>query len=275
MKHYIFFMLLLCSQLSQSMVKDQRNRAIVIGASSGIGKELAKILSCHNYCVGLVARREELLKELQRELPNESFIKKIDINKPKKAIRLLKELIEEMGGLDLIIINSGISFIEEEINWQEQYQTIQTNITGFTALANVAINYFIDQKHGHIVGVSSIAGLRGMAFQPTYSASKAFVSTYLQGIRNRFSQTNLPIFVTDICPGFVDTPMVQHHIQNYIDKYSEEPTGIYWMAKPEEAAQQIYKAISNKSKIAYITKRWILIAWLFKIMPDWLYNKFS
>ena len=118
------------------------NKAIIIGASSGIGKELAKILDTHQYHIGIVGRRLNLLKELQNELQNESYIKEIDVSKSTSAQEKFKELINQMGRVDLIVISAGIGYINPELHWEQEKETIATNVIGFSAIANVAYNYF-------------------------------------------------------------------------------------------------------------------------------------
>ena len=234
--------------------------AIIIGASSGIGRELAKILSQNGYNLGLTGRRQDLLISLQKELSTQSFVKQIDVSQESEAMKLLNELLEEMSGTDLIVINAGIGFINPNLNWKEEKETIDVNISGFTAMANVAVEFFSKKGSGHIVGISSIAALRGNGKAPAYSASKAFMSNYLEGLRQKFGKLGSPIAVTDIQPGFVDTEMAKGE-------------GKFWVAPPEKAARQIYEAIRKKKKHAYITKRWRIIAWVLKILPDRLYYK--
>ncbi len=234
-------------------------KSIIIGATSGIGRELAKILSLNNYTVGMAGRRTELLSNLQRAISG-SYIKRIDVTESEEAITLLKELIQEMGGIDLIVISSGVGFINPELDWKQEKETINVNISGFAAIANAAFKYFSNQGSGHIVGISSIAAIRGSGEAPAYNASKAFVSNYLEGLRQKASKSGIAITVTEIQPGFVDTAMAKGE-------------GLFWVSPPEKAARQIFKAITGKKKHAYITKRWSLIALLLKIIPDWVYNK--
>jgi short-subunit dehydrogenase len=234
-------------------------KAIIIGATSGIGRELAKILSLNNYVVGMAGRRTELLSNLQREIPG-SYIKRIDVTESEEAITLLKELIQEIGGMDMIVISSGVGFINPELDWKREKETINVNISGFTAIANAAFKYFSNQGSGHIVGISSVAAIRGSGEAPAYNASKAFVSNYLEGLRQKASKSGIAITVTEIQPGFIDTAMAKGE-------------GLFWVAPPEKAAHQIFKAITGKKKHAYITKRWRIIALLLKIMPGWIYNK--
>jgi short-subunit dehydrogenase len=235
-------------------------KAVIIGASSGIGKELAIILSKEGYVIGLAARRIELLQALQKDLATETFIKYINLCQADEAMNNLNDLIQEMGGIDLIIICSGTGYLNFNLNWQEEKETIDVNIIGFAAMVNVAVKHFLKSGTGHIVGISSIAALRGSGQCPSYNASKAFVSNYLEGIRCKVKKMNANILITDIKPGLVDTAMAKGE-------------GLFWVASPEKAAMQIYQKIKHKKESAYITKRWRIIAYLIKLMPNWLYYK--
>ena len=235
-------------------------KAIVIGATSGIGKELAKTLSEQGYVVGITGRRKHLLEQLQTDLPADSFARDFDISNTNHAIQSLQGLIDEMEGVDLIVISAGTGSIDPDLPWNKEKETIEVNVSGFTAMANVSIHHFIKQGYGHLVGISSIAALRGGADAPAYNASKAFVSNYLQGLRYKVNKSDLPISITDVQPGFVDTAMA-------------EGEKMFWVASPQEAAAQIYKAIKSKKNHAYITRRWRIIAWLMKYLPDFIYIK--
>ena len=154
--------------------------------------------------------------------------------------------------MELVVISAGIGFINPELNWPEEKATIDVNVTGFAALANVAFRHFEQMQSGHLVGISSIAALRGSRIAPAYSALKAFVSNYMEGLRFRAAKAGLPILVTDVQPGFVDTAMAKGE-------------SLFWVASPQEAAKQIYRAIQRRARHAYVTRRWRLFAWLFKV----------
>jgi len=185
----------------------EQKKAIIMGASSGMGKELAKILSGNDYIVGLAARRIDLLSELQKALPNKSFIQQIDISKPEEAEIKFKEMINEMGGVDLVVISSGYGDLNSKLNWPPEKATIDVNVTGFALIAGISMQHFLERGSGHLVGISSIAALRGQRSAPAYAASKAFVSNYLEGLRHIAIKSRKPILVTDVQPGFVKTPM--------------------------------------------------------------------
>ena len=123
------------------------------------------------------------------------------------------------------------------------------------------MRYFLCRGAGHLVGISSIAALRGSREAPAYNASKAFASNYLEGLRCLAARSGLPIFVTDIIPGFVDTRMAQGE-------------GLFWISSPQKAAEQIFSAIKARRRRAHITRRWRLIAFLLRFMPDFIYEKF-
>ena len=235
-------------------------KAIIIGASSGIGKELTKIFASHGWEVGIAARRTDLLNELIVEIPTKIYTATIDIKNTDIAIQSLAKLIKDVGDVDIIVISSGVGHMNSLLDWSKEKETIETNVSGFTAMAGVAMHYFIQKRSGHLVGISSIASIRGDNAGPAYSASKAFMSNYLEGLRKKVAKEKIDITITDIQPGFVDTAM-------------SKGDGLFWVASPQKAAKQIYQVIQQKKKKAYITKRWAIIAWLLKIMPDFIYDK--
>jgi short-subunit dehydrogenase len=235
-------------------------QAVVIGATSGIGRELARVLSQRGYIVGITGRRTHLLQELQAELPNRSFVRNMDVTDTFASMEIFEGLIAEMGGVDLVVISAGTGFIDPDLSWVKEKETLDVNVIGFTAIANAAYHCFIEQGSGHLVGISSIAALRGSGDAPAYNASKAFVSNYLEGLRIKVRKCGLPIHVTDVQPGLVDTAMAKGD-------------GLFWVAPPEKAALQICTAIEKRKTHVYITKRWRIIAWLLKVLPDFAYHR--
>lgn len=235
-------------------------KAVIIGASSGIGRELALALAKQNYEVGLMARRVDLLNSLQQEIVTNTHVMQLDVSNCSHAIDAVQAMIKTMNGLDLIIINAGVGFINPDLDWGKEKETIEVNVSGFCAIAGLAFKHFSQQGSGHIVGISSIGALRGNGYAPAYNASKAFMSNYLEGLRIKAFKDNLNITITDIKPGFVDTDMAKG------DKK-------FWVAPPRIAAEQILIAINAKSKETYVTRRWKLIGLLLKILPEWLYAR--
>lgn len=235
-------------------------KAIVIGATSGIGRGLAKILSHNGYKVGITGRRTKLLKELKSEKPDSYIIKNFDVTDTKIVAEKLDELKAELGGLDLLIVNSGIGEANENFDFEIEKRTIDTNVVGFTCVSDWAFRVFEKQKSGHLTAISSVAGLRGNGQSISYNATKAYQINYLEGIRQKAKKLNYPIFVTDIRPGFVNTNMAKGE-------------GLFWVATVEKAARQIFEAILKRKQIAYITRRWLLIGIILRIIPRQIYDR--
>ncbi len=236
------------------------NKAIIIGATSGIGKGLAKLLVENGYKVGITGRRTELLEKLKSEKPNSYFIKAFDIADTNITAEKLEELVGELGGLDLIILSSGTGDINNKLDFKIEKHTIDTNVLGFTFIADWMFNYFEKQKFGHLVAISSIGGLRGSRQTPSYNATKAYQINYLEGLRQKATKLKEQIFITDVRPGLVNTEMAKGE-------------GLFWVMPVEKTVRQIFGAIKKKRKIAYVTKRWGLIAKILKRIPRPIYDR--
>ena len=242
------------------MAESKTKNAIIVGATSGIGLALAEQLVARGCQLGITGRRHELLEEFRKKHGEGVCWRCMDVCDPDAATTAFNGLVEELGGVDLVVISAGTGAINSDLVWEPEAKTIATNVYGFAAIATAAMKLFIDQGYGHLAAISSIAALRGSREAPAYNASKAFVSNYLEGLRVKAARSRLPIYVTDILPGFVDTAMAQGE-------------GLFWVATPHKAAQQILAAIDAKKRRAYITRRWHLIAWLMKYLPDFLYER--
>jgi len=235
-------------------------KAIIVGATSGIGRELAKLLTANGYAVGITGRRTELLDEIKKENPNAYAIKSLDITDTKNTIEKLEELIIEIGGMDLLILSSGTGDVNEHLDFEIEKRTIDTNVTGFTCIVDWAFNYFERQKYGHLVAISSVGGLRGSRQAPAYNATKAYQINYLESLRQKATKLKTPIFITDIRPGLVDTAMAKGN-------------GLFWVMPLNKATNQIFRAIQRKRKVAYVTKRWGIIAFISRHLPRFIYDK--
>jgi short-subunit dehydrogenase len=234
-------------------------KAIIIGASSGIGNELAKILAINNYQVGITGRRKTNLRSLAEKNPDKFIVNSYDCTTQNNSEKLT-DLTNELGGLDLLIFSSGIGELNEQLDYETEKKTNQLNVTAFTEIVDWAFNYFEKHGKGHLVAISSIAGLRGSRIAPAYNASKAYQINYLEGLRQRAKKIGKPIVVTDVRPGFVDTAMAKGE-------------GQFWVAKKEKAARQIFQIIKLKKDIGYVTRRWRIIAIILKGLPSWIYKR--
>jgi short-subunit dehydrogenase len=235
-------------------------RAIVIGATSGMGKELSRQLVENNYKVGVTGRRTELLNELKNQNPNAYFIQPFDVTDTNITVEKLEELTAELGGLDLLVISAGTGAINHDLDFEIEQRTINTNVSGFTAVADWAFNFFEKQGSGHLVAITSVGALRGNRKAPAYNATKAYQVNYMEGLRQKAIKLKMSVFVTDIRPGFVATEMAKGE-------------GLFWVMPVEKTVRQIYKAIINKKKVAHVTKRWSLIAWIVRRIPRIIYDR--
>jgi len=241
------------------MTSSSNKKIIIIGASSGIGREIARIYLEEGNIVGLTGRRLNLLQEIQATYPNLVHVASFDVRGDENIARL-QSLINEMGGLDLLIYNSGYGDVSKTLDWELDKAIYETNVKGFVEIMNFSFNYFLKQGRGQVATTSSIASIRGNSWAPAYSASKAFQSIYMEGLHMKARRMKSKIYVTDIQPGFVDTKMAKGN-------------GQFWVATPTKAAKQIVQAIEKKKWRAYVTKRWWLIAQLMKWAPGWLYHR--
>jgi short-subunit dehydrogenase len=234
-------------------------KILIIGASSGIGKSLALLYAREGHRVAVSGRRVGLLREIQDQYPERVITAWQDIRRPDSR-DIMSGLVESLGGLDLLIVSAGIGFINKNLQWDLERQILETNVRGFTDAVGFGYDYFSKQKHGHLAGIGSIAGIRGIDLCPAYSASKAYMTNYLEALRRKSKKEGANITVTTIVAGFVDTAMAQG-------------VGLFWVAKPEKAARQIALAMEKKRKIVYVTRRWRLIAWLLRMVPAAIYEK--
>lgn len=236
-------------------------KAIVFGATSGIGRELAKLLVLNGYSVLVTGRRIEFLDALQKENPDKYTVRQHDINKLEDSEVLFKEIPQIFDRVDLIVHNAGIAINNFGLDWDKDLPTLETNVIGATKIYQLSYNYFKKQGFGHLVGISSVASLIGNRHVPAYHASKAFQANYLESLWMKARRTKkAKITVTNILPGYVDTDIITG------------PT--FWMAPLDKAVNQIYNAIMKKKRKAYITKRWRLVALMMKIIPPQILIKY-
>ena len=235
----------------------QVKRAIVIGASSGIGLEVAKLLMEQGWTVGVAARRMELLQGI-----GAIAVERIDVTAD-EATEALQRLIEKMGGMDLFFYASGIGKQNRELKEDIELATMQTNGVGFTRMIGEAYRYFANHGGGHIAAITSIAGTKGLGPAPSYSATKAMQNVYLQALEQQALIRGLNIRFTDIRPGFVDTALL---------------SGDYhypMMLRPKEVAKEIVYAINHKKRIRIINWKYRVLTAFWRRIPRWLWRRFK
>ena len=229
-------------------------RAIVVGASSGIGMEVARLLLQQGWTVGVAARRVELLQTI-----GQVEVAQIDVIAEDAAERL-RSLIARLGGMDLFFYASGIGKQNRELKEDIELATMQTNGVGFTRMIGEAYRYFATKGEGHIAAITSIAGTKGLGPAPAYSATKAMQNVYLQALEQQAHARGLKIHFTDIRPGFVDTALLAGDFHYPM------------MLKPEKVAQEIVSAINSKQHIRVIDWRYRLLTALWRRIPRCLWR---
>lgn len=235
-------------------------RAIVLGASSGIGMEVAKLLLAEGWNIGVAARRTELLLELKQKNPGRVEVETIDVNS-EEAEDLLLSLIAMTGGMDLFFYAPGIGRQNATLEAEIELLTVETNAMGFTRMIDLAFRYMAEHQGGHIAAITSIAGTKGLGVAPSYSATKAFQSTYLQALEQQANMRHLNIRITDIRPGFVDTAL--------LDNTHKYPM----MLRKEDVAYEIVEAIKKQRHIRVIDWRWRIVTAFWHRIPRWLWRR--
>lgn len=242
------------------MNRDSRRTAVVVGASSGIGEALAHELSRDGWRLVLLARRLDRLEAQRQTSRPDTVVRRLDVTHDDAAV-VFESVLDELGRVDLVIVSAGTGHNNRHLNPDLDADTVAVNVSGFMKTAPVALRHFLRQGRGHLVGITSIAALRGNGAGAAYAASKAFQAVYLDGLRDIARQSGLPITVTEVQPGFVDTAMMK----------PENPlpavVRCLLVASPATAARQIVRAIGRRAKHAYIPRRYALVALVLQFLP--------
>lgn len=233
-------------------------KLIVIGASSGLGHRVAADFARMGWRVGVAARREEPLKELQAEYPGQVEYAVLDVAAD-DAVERFHELIDRLGGMDYLLYAAGCGWYNPELNDANDNRTVQTNVVGFTRIVTAAYKYYRRGHCGHIAAITSVAGTKGMGVSATYSATKRYQWTYLQALDQLARRQAVDVTITDIRPGFVDTPLLSHR------RYPMEMTVDY-------AAPRIELAMLRARRVAYIDARWGAVSVLWSLLPGCIWR---
>lgn len=235
-------------------------KAIIIGASSGMGMEVARLLLAEGYMLGVAARREDRLQALSEEAPDRVVTASIDVTADDAATRL-RQLIEEVGGMDLFFYAAGIGHQNRDLTPEIELNTVNTNGLGFTRMIGEAYRFFAEQGHGHIAAISSIAGTKGLGPAPSYSATKAMQNVYLQALEQQANARGLKIRFTDIRPGFVDTDLLKGDFHYPM------------MLKPDKVARQIVRAVKGKRHVVVIDWKYRILTALWRRVPRFVWRR--
>ena len=235
-------------------------RIIIIGATSGIGYEVAQQYIQKGYQVGVAGRRKERLESLRAIAPTQVHIQPIDVTTEEAPTQLLT-LIDKMGGMDIFLLCSGIGHQNRCLHQAIEMDTIETNVKGFTRMVLAAYHYFSGHGGGHIAVISSIAGTKGLGVAPSYSATKCFQNCYIDALAQLSRMEQRPISFTDIRPGFVKTALLNDGLH-------------YPMClSPKYAARLIVAAIDHRKRRAIIDWRYALLVFFWRLIPNWLWER--
>lgn len=234
--------------------------AVIMGASSGIGLEVAWLLLRRGWHLGLAARRTEPLAALSREYPGQVKYASIDITETGSEA-LLRRLIDEMGEISLYLHVSGVGWQNMALDADKELTTVQTNALGFTRMIGEAYRYFVSRDEGHIAVVSSIAGTKGLGAAPAYSATKAFDATYIEALEQQAHMRGKNIHFTDIRPGFVRTALLGDGRRYPL------------LMSPEAVARAIVGAVLHRRHVVVIDWRYRLLTALWRCVPRWLWRR--
>lgn len=235
-------------------------KAVVMGASSGLGREVALALLKKGWRVGVAARRREPLEELKKDFPLQVEVAEIDVVENCASTELLA-LVKRLGGMDLYFHSSGVGKQNPMLEEDVELSTVETNAMGFTRMVGAAFRYMAAHGGGQIAVISSIAGTRGLGPAPSYSATKALQAHYIEALEQLSQNRQLGITFTDIRPGFVDTMLLKD-------------THYPMLMRPDRVARAIVKAIERHRHVVIIDWRYWLLVMFWRLVPRWLWRHF-
>ena len=233
-------------------------KVIIIGATSGIGREVALIYIAQGWKVGVAGRRETELEALRSAYPEQVSAQALDVTK-EDAPQKLQALIEQVGGMDVFLLSSGIGKQNPTLETGLELATAATNVEGFIRMTNAAFHYFEQQGRGHLAVISSIAGTKGLGAAPAYSATKGFQNIYMDALDQLARMKKLNIRFTDIRPGFVATPLLNN--QKKYPMLMDAPI----------VALDIVSAIEKKKRVAIIDWKFRLLVGFWRLIPKWIW----
>ena len=231
------------------------SKAIIVGASSGIGLEVARLFIQRGWTVGVAARRLDLLKTV-----GAADVEQIDVTSADAPDKLM-QLVERLGGMDLFFYASGIGKQNRELTPDIELATVETNGLGFIRMIGCAYRFFAQQGRGHIAAITSIAGTKGLGPAPAYSATKAMQNVYLQALEQQANARKLDIRFTDIRPGFVDTALLSGSFHYPI------------MLRPQAVAREIVSAIEHHEHIRVIDWKYRILTAVWRRIPRCIWRR--
>ena len=234
-------------------------RIVIVGATSGIGLEVAKLCIQAGWQIGAAGRREEALEKLRTQAPDLIVTESLDITRD-DAPEHLSRLIDKLGGMDIYLHCSGIGKRNTELHPDIEIDTLRTNGEGFVRMVTAAFGYFRAHGGGHLAVISSIAGTKGLGSAPAYSATKRMQNTYIDALAQLSRMQRLNIRFTDIRPGFVATDLLRN------GKYP-------MLMRADKVALCIVRSLERKRRTVIIDRRYRLLVFFWRMIPRWLWER--
>lgn len=234
-------------------------RVVIVGATSGIGREVAKECLLEGWKIGIAGRRLPALEAFRSDASGDVEIQIIDVTSDTAVAELLL-LIEKMGGMDLFFLSSGVGYRNLSLDPQVELDTVRTNAEGFVRMVSAAFDYFKKKGGGHIAVISSIAGTKGLGAAPAYSATKKFQNTYIDALSQLSRMEKLNIRFTDIRPGFVATELL---------KGGDYPL----LMNSGAVARHIVHALKREKRVMVIDFRYAILVFFWKLIPRFIWER--
>jgi short-subunit dehydrogenase len=236
--------------------------AVVTGASSGIGRALARALAAEGAKVGLIARRKEQLDALAGEVAaagGTAAAAAADVGDRGQVRDAVEEVRQRLGPVDLMVANAGVGAptLVDPMNVGDVEKMFRVNVLGVVYAVDAVLPEMLHRGRGHVAAVSSLAAYKGLPGESAYCASKAAVNTFLEGLRIQLRGRG--VSVTTVCPGFVLTPMTE------INDFD-----MPWLLQPDQAARRIVRALRRKKAVYNFPWQMSLLMKLTAWLPDWL-----
>ena len=240
---------------------------LITGASSGIGKEIATLLSKENCSLALLARRGDLLNSLAEQLkPNKAIIKTYvcDVSNIDNVQTVIGNVRANFGQIDVAILNAGVGYKSVVTNYESEKakETFDVNVFGITNFVEFILPDFIKRKQGMIVGISSLADSRGWKGSGFYCASKAAATILLENLRVELKPFNIKVIT--VKPGFVETPMT-----------AKNKLPMPFLMSAEKAAKIIINGMKKEKKVIQFPLPLVISSKLMRIVPDFLFEYFA
>lgn len=247
------------------MTKNKTGTIIIVGASSGLGRTIARTYAARGWKVGVCARREQPLRELADEFPSLVEWQTLDVTTTDSGRQFI-DFVRCLGGVDIVLYAAGCGWNNPMLEPDDDERTVATNVDGFTRIVNAAFTWFAQNttpsgRRAQLCAITSIAGTKGIGISATYSATKRYQNTYLQALSQLANTRRVDLSVTDIRPGFIDTALLDtsaHHYPMLMDV--------------DYAARRIVRAIDRRWRIAYVDWRWHAVVMAWRLIPSCLWR---